>query len=70
MPKAKSPREAAARALCRREGHLENITFEGRPMWESFLPVVDVVLEATGLTPTSPADAAPKAGVRGGDRGR
>jgi len=53
MPKAKSPREAAARALCRRDGHLENITFEGRPMWESFLPVVDTVLAAApSFSPT------------------
>lgn len=45
-----SPRERAARALCRLDGHPENIRFEGRPMWESYLPQVDAVLEAA-LTP-------------------
>lgn len=44
--KPSDPREAAARALCRREGHPENITFEGKPMWQSYLDVVDTVLEA------------------------
>ncbi|API59626.1 hypothetical protein BSL82_10105 [Tardibacter chloracetimidivorans] len=46
MATPKSPRERAARALCRKDGHPENIMFEGRPMWESYLDVVDVVLEA------------------------
>jgi hypothetical protein len=46
-----SPREAAARALCRKDGHPENIQFEGRPMWESYLDTVDVVLETA--TPLS-----------------
>lgn len=40
------PREAAARALCRREGHPENISFEGKPMWQGYLDVVDTVLDA------------------------
>jgi len=31
--------ERAARALCRHEGHPENIQFEGRPMWESYMAV-------------------------------
>jgi len=30
--------EAAARALCRYDGHPENIKFEGKPMWRSYLP--------------------------------
>lgn len=42
----KSPRERAARALCRLDGHPENIKFEGAPMWQSYLPQVDAVLEA------------------------
>lgn len=42
----KSPRERAARALCRLDGHPENIQFEGKPMWQSYLPQVDAVLEA------------------------
>ena len=41
-----SPRERAARALCRRAGNSENTTFEGRPMWMSYIDEVDVVLEA------------------------
>ncbi len=41
-----SPRERAARALCRLAGNPENTTFEGRPMWMSYLEEVDVVLEA------------------------
>ncbi|WP_223478551.1 ArsR family transcriptional regulator [Oricola indica] len=40
------PREIAARALCRMDGHPENIQFEGRPMWASYLPQVDAVLMA------------------------
>lgn len=46
MTKPKSARELAARALCKRAGHPENIKFEGRPMWESFLPEADAVLSA------------------------
>lgn len=46
MSKAKSPIERAARALCILDGHPENIAFEGRPMWESYLPQVRAVLEA------------------------
>ena len=44
--KPKSPRERAARALCRLAGHPEDIRFEGKPMWQSYLPEVDAVLEA------------------------
>jgi hypothetical protein len=40
----KGPRELAARALCQMDGHPENIVFEGKPMWESYLPQVDAVL--------------------------
>ena len=39
-------RERAARALCRMHGVGEDTQFEGRPMWESYLPQVDAVLEA------------------------
>lgn len=42
----KPPRERAARALCSSRGLPENTKFEGRPMWESFLHEVDVVLKA------------------------
>ena len=46
MKKPKPPRERAARALCSSRGLPENTKFEGRPMWESFLPEVDTVLKA------------------------
>lgn len=49
MPTPRKPaRELAARALCRHDGHEENVAFEGRPMWESYLPAADAVLEAIG----------------------
>ena len=41
-------RELAARALCRHDGHPEDIAFEGKRMWESYLPAADAVLEAIG----------------------
>lgn len=44
--KPKPPRERAARALCTFRGLPENTKFEGRPMWESFLPEVDIALQA------------------------
>jgi hypothetical protein len=47
--KPKSARELAARALCRFDGHPEDIKFEGLLMWESYLPQADAVLEAMGL---------------------
>ncbi|WP_299941171.1 hypothetical protein [uncultured Nitratireductor sp.] len=50
MRKPKPPRERAARALCTSRGLPENTQFEGRPMWESLLPEVDIVLKAA-LTP-------------------
>lgn len=40
----KSPRERAARALCNLDGHPPDTTFEGKPMWVSYLPQVDAVL--------------------------
>ena len=44
-----SPRERAARALCRLAGQPEDILFEGRSMWMSYLIEVDAVLkEALG----------------------
>lgn len=46
--KPKPARELAARALCRLDGHPEDIKFEGRPMWESYLEQADAVLEAIG----------------------
>lgn len=46
----KPPRERAARALCDLKGLPQNTRFEGRPMWESFLPEVEAVL-AAALSP-------------------
>ncbi|CAM3518683.1 hypothetical protein G6L26_007535 [Agrobacterium radiobacter] len=46
MKNPQPPRERAARALCRLSDVPENTKFDGRPMWESFLPEVDAVLEA------------------------
>lgn len=43
--RSRTPRELAARALCRADGHPENISFEGRPMWMSYLGQVDLVLQ-------------------------
>lgn len=38
--------EAAARALCRAEGNPENTKFEGKPMWQSYLPAAKAAVEA------------------------
>lgn len=38
--------EAAARALCRYDGHPENIKYEGKPMWKSYLPPAAEALSA------------------------
>lgn len=46
MTTTKSPRERAARALCRRAGNPEDTKFEGKPMWMSYLDEVDIVLRA------------------------
>jgi len=46
MARTKSPRELAARALCSKYGHPENIMFEGAPLWQSYLPEVDTILKA------------------------
>lgn len=37
--------ERLARALCRFDGNPENTKFEGRPMWESYVPQVLAVLQ-------------------------
>jgi hypothetical protein len=42
----KSPLERVARAICSAQGLPENTKFEGRPMWESFLPNARGVLQA------------------------
>lgn len=38
--------EAAARALCRHAGNPENTKFEGKPMWQSYLPEAQAAIEA------------------------
>jgi hypothetical protein len=38
--------ERIARALCSHDGLPENTQFEGRPMWESFLPQARTALTA------------------------
>ena len=38
--------ERAARALCRHAGNPENTQFEGKPMWQSYLPEAAAVLTA------------------------
>jgi hypothetical protein len=45
----KPPRELSARALCRLAGNPEDTKFEGRPMWESYLPEADAALSAAGI---------------------
>ncbi len=42
--RAKPPREKAARALCKMDGHPPDINFAGDPMWKSYLRQVDMVL--------------------------
>lgn len=48
MRKPKPRREIVARALCRLDGHPEDIKMDGRPMWESYLDQADAVLKALG----------------------
>lgn len=59
MPRKPKPaRELAARALCRMARNPEDSTFEGRPMWESYLPEADAVLEAIGWMEPDPGKLA------------
>src|SRR3546814_1833508 len=47
MPRpAKPALERIARTLCSRAGHPENIQFEGKPMWQSFLADAHAALVA------------------------
>ncbi|MGR4892238.1 hypothetical protein ACIPPQ_14515 [Sphingopyxis sp. LARHCG72] len=52
--------ERVARALCRAEGHPENIQFEGKPMWQSYLPNARAVLAEL----QNPTDAMAEAGAK------
>lgn len=38
--------ETAARALCRLDGHPENATIRGTPMWKRYLPEAQASLKA------------------------
>lgn len=46
MPNLAKALEAAARALCRLEGNPENTKFEGKAMWQSYLPQATAAVEA------------------------
>lgn len=50
--------ERIARALCTADGLPENTQFEGRPMWENFIPRARAALEAIRI----PTRAMAKAG--------
>lgn len=52
-----TPIESAARALCRFDGHPENIRFEGAPMWRSYAPQARAMLEAIRACPPAGVDA-------------
>lgn len=52
MPRRNQPpRERIARALCRLDGHAENITMDGDPMWRSYDDEAIEVLAALQVTP-------------------
>lgn len=46
MPDINKAIEAAARAICRLAGNPENTRFEGKPMWQSYLPEAKAALDA------------------------
>ncbi|WP_164860755.1 hypothetical protein [Parasedimentitalea marina] len=46
MRKPKPARERAARALCEFQGNPPDVKMDGSPMWISYLPEVDAVLQA------------------------
>lgn len=48
--------ERAARALCRFHNLPENTKFEGRPMWESYVPEVEAILSALNEADRPPND--------------
>lgn len=48
--------ERAARALCRFNNLPENTKFEGRPIWESYIPEVEAVLAAIDEAKDTPVD--------------
>jgi len=50
VPPCQNP-ERVARALCRLQGHPCDIRFEGKSMWQSFLPEADAALAAADIDP-------------------
>lgn len=50
--------ERAARALCKFDGHAENIRFEGAPMWRSYVAQARALFDAIRVSPPTDADAA------------
>lgn len=48
--------ERAARALCKFDGHAENIRFEGGPMWQSYIPQVRALLDSVRATAPAGTD--------------
>jgi hypothetical protein len=38
--------ERVARALCRLDGHPENATMDGKPLWQDYLPEARAAIEA------------------------
>jgi hypothetical protein len=48
--------EKAARALCKFDGHAENIKFEGAPMWQSYVPQVRALLDSVQATAPAGTD--------------
>lgn len=38
--------EAAARALCRFDGHPENAKLDGKPLWQSYIPEAAAAINA------------------------
>ncbi|OQM75241.1 hypothetical protein [Manganibacter manganicus] len=56
-------RERAARALCRKAGHAEDIIFDGKPAWAWFLSHADAVFEVIGLARPGDQDLQGGAGI-------
>lgn len=48
--------ERAARALCKFDGHAENIRFEGAPMWRSYVPEARALFDAVRATAPAGTD--------------
>jgi len=65
MPRPIKPAlERVARTLCSRAGHPENIQFEGKPMWQSYLADAHAALVAIRVPSAAMMQAAAKAARR------